>query len=63
MIELLRESKNDKINIARYAYLLKRGEEKNNKINTPLFYKWIQDKTQRKELEIAITLYSYKTRE
>lgn len=62
MLELLRES-NDKINVARYAYLLSRAKENNKNLDVKQFYKWIQTKEERKELEIAITLYSYETRD
>lgn len=62
ILDLLRASKTDNINIARYAYLLKRAEEKNRKIDVKKFYQYIRNTTERKELEIAITLYSYETR-
>ncbi len=61
VLDLLRNS-SDKINIARYAYLLKRAQERNRNLNVQKFYKYINDERERKELEIAITLYSYETR-
>ena len=62
ILELLRQSRNDRINIARYAYTLKRAQERYKKLDTAMFYKWIMDDTQTREMEIAITLYSYETR-
>ncbi|HZJ83117.1 MAG TPA: type III-A CRISPR-associated protein Cas10/Csm1, partial [Clostridia bacterium] len=62
MLEFIRECQSDKINIARYAYLLRRAEERNKNLDVTTFYKWIQDSNGRKELEVAITLYSYLTR-
>ncbi|MGI6268851.1 MAG: hypothetical protein ACOYJN_07030, partial [Acutalibacteraceae bacterium] len=47
----------------RYAYLLSRAKENNKNLDVKQFYKWIQTKEERKELEIAITLYSYETRD
>jgi len=63
MLDLLRSSQNDRINIARYAYLLGRAENKNIKLNVAEFYDWIRTEKDRKELEIAMTLYSYETRD
>ncbi|MDI9508729.1 MAG: type III-A CRISPR-associated protein Cas10/Csm1 [Bacillota bacterium] len=63
MLDLLRSSQNDRINIARYAYLLGRAENKKIKLNVTEFYKWIKTEKDRKELEIAMTLYSYETRD
>lgn len=61
VLDLLRNS-NDRINIARYAYLLKRVESKNKNLDVAKFYEYIKDKKERKELEIAITIYAYETR-
>ncbi len=61
ILELLRKS-DDSINIARYAYLLKRAESKSAVIDVPKFYSYIKNKDERRELEIAITLYAYETR-
>lgn len=64
MLELIRGINQDKgkINIARYAYLLSRAESRNSKLNVTKFYKWVQNENDIRELEIAITLYSYETR-
>jgi len=62
LLEFLRNSEKDSINIARYAYILKRTEEKNKGLNVPEFYSYIKNTKERKEMEIAITLYSYETR-
>jgi len=64
------KSSNDKINIARYAYLLARLEpsSKNKKykeiynIFSSKMYDWILDEKQRKELLTAIYIYIYLTR-
>ncbi|HZK21102.1 MAG TPA: type III-A CRISPR-associated protein Cas10/Csm1 [Oscillospiraceae bacterium] len=61
ILNLLRDSE-DSINLARYAYLLGRAKEKRRSLDVQQFYKWIKDNHERKELEIAITLYSYETR-
>ena len=60
MLELIRDT--DRINIARYAYLLKRAQKDNPNLNIAEFYKYIKNPEERRELEIAITLYSYLTR-
>lgn len=62
LLEFLRNSDKDSINIARYAYILKRAEEKNKKLNIREFYSYVKSKKARREMEIAITLYSYETR-
>ena len=62
ILELLRQSNKDSINIARYAYLLQRAQEKNPSLDVTKFYQYIKDPRERKELEIAVTLYSYETR-
>lgn len=62
VLELFRTADKDKINIARYAYLLTRSESKNPRLNVKQFYEWILSPEQVKETEIAITLYSYETR-
>lgn len=62
VLNLLRNANKDNINIARYAYLLARAKEKNFKLDVQQFYKWILTEEQRRELEIAITLYSYQNR-
>lgn len=66
MLELIRgvnlDRLKNKINLARYAYLLSRAESRNAKLDVTKFYKWIQNDIDIKELEIAITLYSYETR-
>lgn len=63
MLDLIRVSNGDTINIARYAYLIRRAEERKNKIDIPESYRWIQSREERRDLEIAITLYSYETRD
>lgn len=62
ILDLIRESQKDRINIARYAYILERAKQKNNRLNISQFYKYIKNPGERKEFEIAITLYSYETR-
>lgn len=61
MLALIRDHQ-EKINIARYAYLLKRAEAKNRNLDVQKFYSWILRADDREELEMAITLYSYLTR-
>lgn len=62
ILELLRNS-SDKINIARYAYLLGRQKEEYKELDVIKFNEFIKSEKDRKELEIAITLYSYETRD
>ena len=62
LLDLIRGITQDRINLARYAYLLSRAEIENSKLDVTKFFRWIQDEEERKELEIAITLYSYETR-
>lgn len=76
ILELLRNRKDDKINIARYAYLLgrivpeskgknesKEGKRKElyNRFSRQM-YQWMRDDTDAKELEMAIYLYVYMNR-
>lgn len=62
ILSLLRGAHKEKINIARYAYLLTRAKSRNPKLDVKQFYEWIIKPDQAKEAEIAITLYSYETR-
>ncbi len=77
LLDLLRKRKEDRINIARFAYLLGRMEPQyNHKEDAELFqekkkshqmfskqmYKWIRSQKDAKELEMAIYLYTYMTR-
>ena len=74
MLELIRDkSENDKLNIARFAYLLARlrpsGDnatadmtEKYNSFSKAL-YKWIQNAEERRRLITAIYIYIYMHRE
>ena len=61
-----------KINLARLAYLLGRiqqKEQKNKEKHERLYqfseqiYQWIKDKEDRRQMITAIYLYAYKTRE
>jgi len=70
ILQLLRES-NEKINIARYAYLLSKlkpteGADSQYKSLyeklAPKMYGWAADKRDRDELLMAITIYLYMTR-
>ncbi len=78
LLELVRKRKEDKINIARFAYLLGRMEpkvqrgEKKEEIEekrdlhrefSRKMYEWIRVEKDAKELEMAIYLYVYTKRE
>ena len=74
MLELIRNIEEDKINLARLAYLLARLEEMVDKRNSDLerlnirdfshqIYKWIKEPEERKRLIVAIYLYVYLLRE
>lgn len=78
MLELIRRRKEDKINIARFAYLLGRmepkiqREEKREQIEekrkmhrefSRKMYEWIRAEKDAKELEMAIYLYVYTKRD
>ena len=78
LLELVRKRKGDKINIARFAYLLGRMEpkvqrgEKKEEIEekrdlhrefSRKMYEWIRVEKDAKELEMAIYLYVYTKRE
>lgn len=69
ILELLRGA-DDKINIARCAYMLARLEPRKDGERKRLFrefskkiYEWITDRNQRQELITAIQIYIYMTRE
>lgn len=72
LLELIRNM-DDRINLARYAYVLARLEPSDDKKEpgkrekyrefARLMYKWAQDERDRKELVTAIYLYVYLTRE
>ncbi|MCR5793321.1 MAG: type III-A CRISPR-associated protein Cas10/Csm1 [Lachnospiraceae bacterium] len=69
MLELIKGA-NERINLARFAYVLTRIEpddsEKDRKESYTEFsrkmYKWVQNEKDRKELEVAIYLYVYLNR-
>ncbi len=74
MLELIRNMEEDKINLARLAYLLARLEEMVDKKNSDVgkldiqdfshqIYKWIREPEERKRLIVAIYLYVYLMRE
>lgn len=74
MLELIRDkSENDKLNIARFAYLLARlrpsgdnaAADMSEKYNifSKALYKWIQDAEERRRLITAIYIYIYMHRE
>lgn len=69
MLELIREQKNDKINFARFIYLLSRLEpsEKEKKEAYRKFsrqmYEWIQSEKDCRQLKTAINMYAYMHRE
>lgn len=62
ILSLLRESRRDRINVARYAYLLARAKQRNKAIDEKQMYQYILDKEEQRDLEIAITIYSYESR-
>ena len=71
LLEYIRSLEDDKINLARYAYLLARlkpmkdddeGKEKIYQEFSQNMYRWIKDKDDRKELITAIYLYVYLNR-
>ena len=71
LLEYIRSLKEDKINLARYAYLLARlkpaqdDEERKEKIYQEFsqnMYRWIKNEDDRKELITAIYLYVYLNR-
>lgn len=68
LLELLRQAQEDRINIARYAYLLAKMEprEKNRQESYRAFsgamYRWILSEQDRRQLITAIYLYVYTER-
>ena len=69
LLELLRKSEQEKINIARYAYLLARLEPKRSSLNYNAYlifskkmYNWIFNKCDKKQVITAIYIYVYLTR-
>ncbi len=71
MLEYIRQTENEKINLARYAYMLARlrpnqdGEPEKEKIYQEFaqkMYRWIKDGEERRELITAIYLYIYLNR-
>ena len=72
ILELLRKTKEDSINIARLAYLLARQEpdqkasqeekESYGKFSSNI-YKWTFDEEERRQLITAIMIFTYKNRE
>ena len=70
MLELIR-NQTDKINLARFVYLLSRMEPEADKISqmehykkfSSLMYKWIRSPKDCRQLKTAITLYAYYSRE
>lgn len=68
LLELLRQAQNDRIHLARYAYLLARLEprekfkqEQYRKFSQAM-YRWALDKQDRRQLITAIYLYVYEER-
>ena len=69
LLALLREAENDRINLARYAYLLARLSPKKNAPNYKLYEQfshsmmdWALDSVQRHQLITAIYIYVYQHR-
>ena len=69
MTELLRQAENDKLNLARYAYLLARLQPKRSSGSYALYnefskqmYAWACSGTDRLQLVTAIYLYVYMNR-
>ncbi|MGN0241168.1 MAG: type III-A CRISPR-associated protein Cas10/Csm1 [Candidatus Weimeria sp.] len=72
ILELLREM-NDRINFARYVYMLSRLEPTGDKVKSEekeaysifskRMYSWVSDEKDRRELKTAITIYVYLHRE
>lgn len=72
ILELLRKTKEDSINIARLAYLLAKQEpdksasdrekESYRKFSSNI-YKWVFDEEERRQLITAIIIFTYKNRE
>ena len=69
LLALLREAENDRINLARYAYLLARLSPKKNAPDYPLYEQfshsmmaWALDAVQRHQLITAIYIYVYQNR-
>lgn len=71
LLELIR-NQDEKINFARYVYLLSRLEpnEEAKDLEKTIYkkfssnmYKWVEKPKDRNELEVAMTIYSYMTRE
>ena len=75
LLELIREQSDNNaasINLARYAYLLARLEpdskqdeegHKNYKVFKEKMHSWIQNDVDRRQLKIAMNIYSYRIRE
>ena len=69
LLALLREAENDRINLARYAYLLARLSPKKNAPDYKLYEQfshsmmdWALDAVQRHQLITAIYIYVYQNR-
>ena len=70
LLALLREAENDRINLARYAYLLARLSPEKNAPDYPLYEQfshsmmddWAFDAVQRHQLITAIYIYVYQNR-
>lgn len=71
LLELIRNRKN-KINFARYVYLLSRmepsddadkGQKENYRRFSEKMYQWIQNEQDSRQLKTAMTLYAYRNRE
>ena len=69
LLALLREAENDRINLARYAYLLARLSPKKSAPDYPLYKQfshsmmdWALDAVQRHQLITAIYIYVYQNR-
>ena len=69
LLALLREAENDRINLARYAYLLARLSPEKNAPDYPLYEQfshsmmaWALDAVQRHQLITAIYIYVYQNR-
>jgi CRISPR-associated protein Csm1 len=68
ILELLQQAREDRINIARYAYLLARMEPKENyrkesyREFSAAMYRWILSEEDRRQLITAIHLYVYAER-
>lgn len=70
MLELIRQQKADRINFARFVYLLSRLEPKNDGSKKESYrrfsqkmYQWIQSEQDCRQLKTAINLYAYMHRD